>query len=136
MNRISLKAKQAKALNQLITTNKAALKAGSNLSEADLCAWFNIPTVSPFEDALTVQKYNMKKLSAYTTLNKQLAKRGLVIKASNYYTSFKVLTVPETEHKVERLKAVSQAKATRASILRQGATTYRSKWTKLKSTEL
>lgn len=125
----------AQELNELISQNRTSFKSGSTIQEAELCLWFNInkPKKVNFK---SVQQFAFKKLSAYTSLNKVLAYRGIVLKSRNYGTTYEVLTQPRVENKINNLHAEAQAKTARAHIIEAGKTAYRGRWSKLKKKEI
>jgi hypothetical protein len=127
---------RAKTLNSLITSNKAKyFKVGKVIDEAVICSWFQIqsPTSSSYAD---IQRYQLAKLSAYTSLNELLAKRGMRIKAQNYYSSFLVMEHDQIEQQVGRYQGLSASKRAKAITLRRGAAAHHSKWTRLQQSEL
>ena len=128
------------AINDLITSNKAHFTAGSTLSEADFLslasqvADLNAPAYT--STPANPSQYNLQKVGTYTKLNKLLAHRGLVIKASNYYTSFKVVAKADVQAEVERISNRAVVCSRASAILATGASNFNSKFTKLKSSEL
>lgn len=128
------------AINDLITANKSQFAAGSVLSEADFLALasqvadLNAPAFT--STPANASQYNLQKVGTYTKFNKLLAHRGLVIKASNYYTSFRIVAKADVQAEVERIanRAVTCSRA--SGILSTGAANFNSKFTKLKSAEL
>ena len=128
------------AVNDLITANKSQFTAGSTLSEADFLALasqvadLNAPAFT--STPVNPSQYNLQKVGTYTKFNKLLAHRGLVIKASNYYTSFRIVAKADVQAEVERIsnRAVTCSRA--SAILSTGAANFHSKFTKLKSAEL
>ena len=128
------------AINDLITANKSKFTAGSTLSEADFLALAaqvtNLKAPAYTNAPANPSEYNLQKVGTYTKLNKLLAHRGLVIKASNYYTSFKVVAKADVQAEVERISNRSVVCSRASAILSTGAECYHSKFTKLKSSEL
>lgn len=128
------------AINDLITANKSKFTAGSTLSEADFLALAaqvtNLKAPAYTNAPANPSEYNLQKVGTYTKLNKLLAHRGLVIKASNYYTSFKVVVKADVQAEVERISNRSVVCSRASAILSTGAECYHSKFTKLKSSEL
>lgn len=128
------------AINDLVTTNKSTFTAGSVLTESQFLslaaqvADLNAPafTTSP----ANIAQYNLQKVGTYTKFNKLLAHRGLVIKASNYYTSFKIVAKADVQAEVERISNRAVVCSRASAILQTGASTFNSKFTKLKSSEL
>lgn len=131
------------AINALISSNKAAFKAGTSMSEQDFLALaaqvkdLKAPAYqSSFSSNQDLQRYNLRKLSTYTKFNKILNHRGIIIKAQNYYTSFEVVDTTRVSAEVERISDAAVQRANCAQILRVGADTYKSKFSKLKSGEI
>ena len=128
------------AINDLITANKSKFTAGSTLSEADFLALAaqvtNLKAPAYTNAPANPSEYNLQKVGTYTKLNKLFAHRGLVIKASNYYTSFKVVAKADVQAEVERISNRSVVCSRASAILSTGAECYHSKFTKLKSSEL
>lgn len=128
------------AINTLISSNKSTFKAGSTISEADFLALaaqvpgLSVPayTTAP----ANIAKYNLQKVATYTKFNKLLAHRGLVIKASNYYTSFTIVDSAKVSTEVSRLADRSVACATASTTLATGYSRFSAKFSKLKSPEL
>ena len=75
-------------------------------------------------------------VNAYITLNKELAYRGIQIKATNYYTRFEVLEIPAAKKKVAHLRKTAQAKTKAANTLELGIRKYQGTWTPLTTSEV
>lgn len=130
-------------INNFITSNKAAFTAGNVMNEAQFLSLasqisgLNCPQLTTiFNTSSEVTKYNLRKLDVYTKLNKVLMHRGIVIKARDYYSSFEIVDKSRVQHEVERMSSRAVITARASNILRIGANTFNSKFTKLKSSEI
>lgn len=131
------------AINNHISSNKAAFKPGSVMSEADFLSLasqipnFNVPTYTTnFASNAEATKYNLQKLSVYTKLNKVLATRGLVIKAKNYYSQFEIVSKDQISSEVTRMEAKAVTSTMAAVNLQTGFNQYHAKFSKLKPGEI
>ena len=128
------------AINDLISADKSSFAAGSTLTASEFLALaaqvsdLNAPvyTATPSNPA----QYNLQVVGTYTKFNKLLAHRGLVIKASNYYTFFRIVAKADVQAEVERIATRAVVCIRASAILATGASTFNSKFSKLKSSEL
>ena len=111
-------------LNTFITNNNKQFAAGSTFSATDLAKWFNIPLSG------NINSNNMKLLSAYTSLNRLLKTRGLVVKSKNYYSEFHIKGGIEAARHVNNLKKSGANKIASATLLSVGITKHHSTWSK------
>ena len=128
-------------MNQFITANKKTFKQGNTIPAYDLCDWFSIskPITTRVSSAVTsanIQRHNLQKLSAYTSLNRILATRGICLKSTNYGQAYEVLDADATETKVSRLHSTASSKAVAAMNLAAGIKEGRGKWRKLTRKQL
>lgn len=127
------------AINDLISANKSSFAAGTTLTASEfLSLAAQVDLNSPSYDASPSNpaEYNLKVVGTYTKFNKLLAHRGLVIKAKNYYSSFRVVAKEEVNAEVERIANRAVVCSRASAILQTGATNFNSKFSKLKSAEL
>lgn len=105
------------------------LKAGDTFTRAEFIKLAGIPAtshVSSFEDQM---RMNFKLIKAQQKLNRSLRGRGLVLKSSNYYTSFYVTKRHEALQELKRYQLTSIRCQHSAATLRAGLSKSKSKVT-------
>ena len=107
------------AIAYIVNNNPSLFKPGNVISGSTLGTLLNIaPAITPiYKD---IARYNMCLLSGYTKLNKELAKRGVYIKAKNYYSTFHVLGTPDTEKVVASYSKKAASNLIKRNVLHQG----------------
>jgi len=133
----SLAAKEAKvdSINAFITANKSVFTQNATFSAKWLDTnldWL-VPELAKKHPAL---KHALLRVSAYTTLNKILAFRGMYIKSSNYYSKFTVLPSVDVKSRVASYSSTSRTQATAGSNLKAGISRSSSVWRSLGSTQI
>ena len=120
---------KVKWLEKVIQKNKHMLKTGSTFTQKELCEMLSItPSPCPV-------RHNMQKFRAYTSLNKLLKLRGLVIRSHDYYSHFEVLNKDEAECKTVILKHTALSKRRYSSELKSAIYKFNCKWTELDADE-
>ncbi|PNX51001.1 MAG: hypothetical protein BV456_04855 [Thermoplasmata archaeon M8B2D] len=124
-----------KRLNKHISNSKSFYYPGATLTwkefRSKLRFYFDLAGKDPSNT-----KDMVAFVAAYTKLNKLLARRGLYIKAENYYTTFRVLELDNIVAKIKDYdnKAIYSTKA-RANLA-IGFRLHNAKWTPLNDTEI
>lgn len=121
---------KADAINTYISANKKQFAQNSTFTAAWLdvnLAWL-VPELAA---GLHIQAHCLKRVAAYTTLNKALAERGLYIKASNYYSIFTVLPMADTLTRVTAYAKTSSTQDLAGKCLDRNIAKYQSHWRKL-----
>ena len=122
-------------VEKAINANKHLFKAGTTISEKDMCTVAGTKYRQRFSSVEARYQHQMRKLYIYTRFNKVLALRGLYIKAHNYYSTFEVLTANDTPDRVTAYTRESKAKHKKSITLAKGITHFHSKWKPLSIAE-
>lgn len=130
-------------IDLVIQTNKAKFKPGVSIKEKDFLkitsTIFGITTPkfkSTFKSAKEAHIYALQKVAAYTKLNKVLAHRGLVIRASDYYTNFHIIGHEQALDFASAKVSRSVSLVTRANTLQSSVLAFDSIYRKLSKPEI
>jgi len=129
------KAEKADKINRFISNNRSKFTQGATFDAAWLdnkLTWL-VPELSKKCHPI---KQGLNRMTAYVTLNKALAERGLYIKSSNYYENYKVLTIEGVNQQVNRYYQTAEIKTRAGSCLHKNTIAYKSKWRKLGKRQL
>ena len=126
---------RANTINTFITDNRNVFAQGNTFKADWLAETFSLslpanPTPKHFVE------YNLRLVGLYTKVNKLLAKRGLYIKAKDYYSEFEVLDSPKTMEKISNYQHKSQGNSKAATNLTKGFKKHKGKWRKLGKREV
>lgn len=121
-------------LNNLITANAEIIKTDAQLPKEALIAWFAISTLPEYPTVNDVRQHDFNVLTAYTTMNKLLRKRGLVLKKKK--DTFMVLGLNTAKEKSIEYLRVSDRNTLQRQELRAGIRRYQSSWSPLADEEL
>jgi len=125
-------------LNTLIDQNPSMFRSGGSFTSNRLCKIFDIRKPSTKGRFETVNKrlirFNLEKVTAYTSLNKLLARRGLVIRQSN--NRYIVQDLEGTRNRIMSYSQQSAKKISQRRTLIQGLRTYQGRWSRLSDNEL
>jgi len=119
-----------KRLNNIIDTNRSVFTAGKTFTQSWLMNTYGIAPMAMNPSPKDVARFNLKLVTAYTKLNKLLAKRGLYVKSTNYYETFEVLTLEKAISKVKKYKNKAKGDKAASRNLDKGIKNFKSKWTK------
>jgi hypothetical protein len=110
----------------VIENNIAVFQRGNTFNRAQLN--------NMCQDTSRTHYKDIRGATHYLGLNKQLRGLGLYIKSSNYYSTFTVLPLEETQSRVISYSAESRAKKHRGEKLQEGVVRYAS-WNSMPHTE-
>jgi len=122
-------------INDFISANKSTFQQGADFTAAWLdsnLAWL----VPGLATATNPMELGLRRVSAYTQLNRILAFRGLYIKSSAYYTNFHVLAANTIKKQAKQMLHESTNKEESAVDLINGQSSYKSKWRKMGTTQI
>jgi hypothetical protein len=131
---------EAKHLSSLISKEKTKmLKPGSTFTQQELLDFMakldtkmkRTKHVLPFPNPSTLKEHtrnSLKILNMYTTINKALVERGLVIKAQNYYSEFHVLDANEVQGQVNEYQKNERIQGKCKVNLTNGVANHNLKW--------
>lgn len=127
-------------VRNLIDTNRKLFKPGTEFPDTAIMAWFgiaqpNFDTMNQAQVIRTAQTFQLQKVSAQTTVNRVLAQRGLYM-SQHKTVNYKVKTADQTVAKVSAYSTASMQKASRGKELDVGVKAYKSKWSRVKNSEL
>lgn len=121
-------------LNNLITANIGVLVTGAILPKEAITSWFDIKALSETPSVTEVRQHDFNLLTAYTTMNKLLRQRGLVLKKKK--DTFLVLGLDTAKQKSIEYLRVSDRNTLQRQELRAGIRRYQSVWSPLADAEL
>lgn len=99
--------KTATRINDLILANPQAFSIGNSMSAAQ---WRTlVSSIFKLPRSVRVQSNQFAYINSYSAFNRILRKRGLKVKSSGLYTSYKV--VGKDEARVEATNMIDRAKA-------------------------
>lgn len=121
-------------LNQLITANREVLQHSNVIAKEFLYNWFTITPLSDSPSVDEVRQHDFNLFAAYTTMNKLLRKRGLVLKKKK--DTFCVLGLASAKEKALGYLRVSDRNVVQRQELKAGISRYQSIWSPLSDVEL
>ena len=121
--------------DRMITQNVSKFQPNSSMTENEFCDLIGlvIPIRVTHRDYST---FNFIKLSAYTELNKLLARRGVCIKQKNYGEMYEILPKESTDSKVYHYREHAAHMLNASKVLQTGRKRYDSVWQRLSTSEI
>lgn len=127
-------------VRNLIQSNTKMFKQEAQFPDTAIMAWFEIeqPDFTSMNSAEIVrasQTFQLQKVSAQTKVNRVLAQRGLYM-SQHKSVNYRIKTAVQTASKVKSYSIASAQKASRGRELNAGVTAFKSKWSRVKNSEL
>lgn len=121
-------------LNRLITDNREVLQHSNVIPKELLYSWFAITPLSDSPSIDEVRQHDFNLFNAYTSMNKLLRKRGLVMKKKK--DTYCVLGLASAKEKALGYLRVSDRNVVQRQELKAGISRYQSVWSPLSDVEL
>lgn len=121
-------------LNRLITDFASRFSVNSSIPLSQFHLWFSVSSISDKPTIDEVRRHDFNMLTIYTTLNRLLRKRGLVLKKSK--DEYLVLALESAQSKAESYVRESHRLTYQYGELTEGIQKFRSSWTPLTDGEL
>lgn len=121
-------------LNHLITDNSEILQHTNVIPKELLYSWFAITPLNSSPSVDEMRQHDFNLFTAYTSMNKLLRKRGLVMKKKK--DVYCILGLDSAKEKALGYLRVSDRNVIQRQELKAGITRYQSVWTPLSNVEL